>query len=83
MKQQSFSSLDQAHKKKQTKREIFLGEMDAVVPWSRLEALISPHCTKPRKGRPQMPLSVMLRIYFLQQRYGLSGPGAEEALYVY
>jgi len=81
LKQQSFSSLEQAHKKKQTKREIFLGEMDAVVPWARLEALISPHYTKPRKGRRQMPLSVMLRINFLQQWYGLSEPGAEEALY--
>lgn len=81
MKQQSFSSLEQAHKKKRTKREVFLGEMDAVVPWARLEALIAPHYTKPRKGRPQMPLVVMLRIYFLQQWYGLSDPGAEEALY--
>ena len=81
MKQQSFSSLEHAHKKKRTKREVFLGEMDAVVPWARLEALISPHYIKPRKGRPQMPLSVMLRIYFLQQWYGLSDPGAEEALY--
>ena len=81
MKQQSFSSLEQAHKKKRTKRDVFLGEMDSVVPWARLEALIAPHYTKPRKGRPQMPLSVMLRIYFLQQWYGLSDPGAEEALY--
>lgn len=81
MKQQSFSSLEQAHKKKRTKREVFLGEMDAVVLWARLEALIAPHYTKPRKGRPQMPLVVMLRIYFLQQWYGLSDPGAEEALY--
>jgi len=81
LKQQSFSSLEQAHKKKRTKREDFLSEMDAVVPWARLEALISPHYAKPRKGRPQMPLSVMLRIYFLQQWYSLSDPGAEEALY--
>lgn len=81
MKQGSFSSLEQAHKKKRTKREVFLGEMDAVVPWLRLEALIAPHYVKPRKGRPQMPLSVMLRIYFLQQWYNLSDPGAEEALY--
>lgn len=81
MKQQSFSSLEQAQKKKRTKRDVFLDEMDAVVPWARLEALISPHYTKPRKGRPQMPLGVMLRIYFLQQWYGLSDPGAEEALY--
>lgn len=81
MKQKSFSSLEQAHKKKRTKREVFLGEMDAVVPWRRLETLIAPHYSKPRKGRPQMPLSVMLRIYFLRQWYGLSDPGAEEALY--
>jgi len=81
MKQRSFSSLEQAHKKKRTKREVFLSEMEAVGPWSRLEALIAPHYTKPRKGRPQMPLGVMLRIYFLQQWYGLSDPGAEEALY--
>ncbi len=75
MKQQSFSSLEQAHKKKRTKREVFLDEMEVVVPWARLEALISPHYTKPRKGRPQMPLAIMLRIYFLQQWYGLSDPG--------
>jgi len=81
LKQQSFSSLEQAHKKKRTKREVFLGEMDAVVPWARLQALIAPHYTKPCKGRRQMPLVVMLRIYFLQQWYGLSDPGAEEALY--
>jgi len=55
--------------------------MEEVVPWARLEGLIAPHYVKPRKGRPQMPLSVMLRIYFLQQWYDLSDPGAEEALY--
>ncbi len=81
MKQQSFSSLEQAHKKKRTKREVFLAEMDVVVPWARLEGLIAPHYTKQRKGRPQMPLVVMLRIYLLQQWYSLSDPGAEEALY--
>ena len=81
MKQQRFSSLEQAHKNKRTKREVFLDEMDAAVPWHRLKALIAPHYTKSCKGRPQMPLAVMLRIYFLQQWYGLSDPGAEEALY--
>jgi len=92
MVQRSFASLEYAHKKKRTKREKFLAEMEAVVPWTRLEALIAPYYTKTsytktcreRKtngGRPQMPLSVMLRIYLLQQWYGLSDPGAEEALY--
>jgi len=81
MKQQSFSSLEYSSKKRRTKREIFLGEMDKVVPWVRLEALIEPHYPKPGKGRHPFPLSTMLRIYFLQQWYGLSDPGAEEALY--
>jgi len=86
MSQQSFASFEYSGKKKRTKRDIFLSEMDAVVPWARLEGLIDPYYTKPRnnkplKGRPQMALSTMLRIYFLQQWYGLSDPGAEEALY--
>jgi len=81
MSQQSFASFEQSQKKKRTKRDVFLSEMDEVVPWARLEALIDPYYTKPRKGRPQMALSTMLRIYFLQQWYGLSDPGAEEALY--
>ena len=83
MSQQSFSSLDYAHKKKQTKRDKFLAEMDAVVPWDRLTALIKPHYprTPDGAGRRPYPLQSMLRIYFLQQWYGLSDPGAEEALY--
>ena len=81
MKPLSFSSFEQSRRKKRTKREVFLGEMDAVVLWARLEALISPHYTKPRRGRPQMRLGVMLRIFFLQQWYGLSDIRAEESLY--
>jgi IS5 family transposase len=70
-------------KKKQTRREKFLGEMDAVVPWPRMLALIGPHYPKagPKGGRPPMPLETMLRIYFLQNWYALSDPMAEEMLY--
>jgi transposase, IS5 family len=83
MSQLSFSSLDYASKKKTTKREIFLGEMAAVVPWAALEAVIEPYYPKlgPQGGRRPFPLSTMLRIYCLQQWYNLSDPGAEEALY--
>jgi IS5 family transposase len=81
MTQLSFATLDHRNKKKQTKRERFLGEMDAVVPWARLVGLIQPHYPKAGKGRRPYPLEVMLRIYFLQQWYQLSDPGAEEALY--
>jgi IS5 family transposase len=81
MTQLSFATLDHRHKKKQTKRERFLGEMDAVVPWATLLGLIEPHYPKAGNGRRPYPLEVMLRIYFLQQWYQLSDPGAEEALY--
>lgn len=81
MKQQSLASLTYAHKKKQTKREKFLNEMDLVVPWSRLLRLIEPYYPKAGKGRKPMPMETMLRIYFLQQWYGLSDPAAEETLY--
>ena len=83
MDQLSFASLDFAAKKKRTKRDVFLTEMAAVVPWGALEALIEPHYPKvgPQGGRRPFPLSTMLRIYCLQQWYNLSDPGAEEALY--
>ena len=81
MTQLSFATLDHRNKKKQTKRERFLGEMDAVVPWATLVGLIEPHYPQAGKGRRPYPLDVMLRIYFLQQWYQLSDPGAEEALY--
>lgn len=81
MKQQSFSSLAYQSKKVTTKRERFLNEMDQVVPWSRLLNLIEPHYPKKGRGRPPIPMEVMLRIYFLQQWYSLSDPAAEEALY--
>jgi len=82
-KQPAFPSLRDAMKKKVTRREKFLSEMDAVVPWGRLLALIAPHYPKggPKGGRPPMPLETMLRVYFLQCWYALSDPMAEEMLY--
>jgi IS5 family transposase len=78
MKQTSFAGLEYASKKRQTRREKFLAEMETVVPWARLEALIEPHYPKSGKvGRPPIGLSRMLRMYFLQQWYTL----ADEALY--
>jgi IS5 family transposase len=82
-KQPASPGLRQAMKMKQTRREKFLAEMDEVVPWTRLLALIEPHYPKagPKGGRPPMPLETMLRVYFLQQWYALSDPMAEEMLY--
>jgi IS5 family transposase len=83
MKQMTLSMTGYFDKGKRTRREQFLGEMDRVVPWARLCALIEPHYPKASKagGRPPIPLERMLRIYCLQQWYNLSDPAAEEALY--
>ena len=66
---------------KQTRKAVFLAEMETVVPWSRLESLIEPFYPKKGNGRPPMPLGTMLRIHFLQQWFGYSDPAMEEALH--
>jgi len=79
-KQPAFPGLCDSMKKKQTRRELVLAEMDAVVPWARLLALIASHYPKagPKGGRPPMSPETMLRVYFLQNWYALSDPMAEE-----
>ena len=81
-KQLGFSDYEQTTAKKQTKREKFLAEMEAVFPWDALVALIEPIYPKSGKkgGRPPYPLATMLRIHLLQQWYSLSDPAMEEAL---
>ena len=82
MKQTSFASLEYAGKKRKTRREKFLAEMDRVVPWQRLMALIEPHYPRSgRVGRPPIGVPRMLRMYFLQQWYSLSDEALEDALY--
>ena len=83
MKQISISMTGYFDKGKKTRRELFLAEMEQVVPWARLCALIEPSYPKGSAagGRPPLPLERMFRIYCLQQWYNLSDPGAEEALY--
>src|SRR5437763_16911381 len=66
---------------RKTRRAIFLEEMEQVVPWRELCALVAPHYPKPGKGRRPVGGERMLRIYFLQQWFNLSDPGVEEALY--
>lgn len=81
--QRTFAGLAWSDKKKVTRRERFLAEMNVVIPWAELTALIAPHYPTTHKsgGRPAMPLATMLRIYCLQQWFDLSDPAAEDALY--
>jgi len=79
--QRTFASLAWSTKGKVTRREQFLAEMDAVIPWVRLLALIAPHYPRAGNGRQPLGLEKMLRIYFLQQWFNLSDPQAEDAIY--
>jgi transposase, IS5 family len=82
MQQQgSFSQAEYAGKKKQTRRDKFLADMEQVVPWARLVERLRPFYPKGERGRPPIGLERMLRIYFLQQWYGLADEALEDALY--
>jgi transposase, IS5 family len=82
MKQQTFASQLRFEKYgRKSRRELFLDEMDLVVPWVELEALVEPHYPKAGNGRRPVGLAIMLRTYFMQQWFNLSDPGVEEAFY--
>jgi len=80
-RQGSFSQVEYTGKKKQTRRDKFLAEMEQVVPWARLEERLRPLYPKGERGRPPIGLERMLRVYFVQHWYGLSDEGLEDALY--
>jgi IS5 family transposase len=80
-RQGSFAQAEYAGKKKRTRRDKFLAEMEQVVPWARLVERLRPLYPKGKRGRPPIGLERMLRIYFLQQWYGLADEALEDALY--
>src|SRR3954470_3026046 len=80
-RQGSFAEAEYAGKKKQTRRDKFLAEMEQAVPWSRLGPRLAPLYPKGGRGRPPIPLERMLRVYFVQQWYALSDEGLEDVLY--
>ena len=80
--QLTFGDAEDLGQRKQTRRELFLTQMDRVVPWQALLKLIAPHYpTLGRPGGQPYALATMLRIHFLQQWYALSDPAMEEALH--
>lgn len=84
MKQTSFAQAEFAAKRKTTRRERFLAEMEQAVPWSRLLKALSPHYypdSRGKRGRPPIPLRRMLRMYFVQQWYALADEALEDAIY--
>ena len=81
MSQLTFGDAEYAGKGKTTRRERFLAEMDQVVPWKSLLSLIEPFYPDAGNGRQPYPLDTMLRVHLMQNWFGLSDPGMEEALY--
>ena len=80
--QLTFADAQDVQKRKRTRREIFLQEMDQVVPWQALLTVLEPFYPKiGRPGRQPYGLETMLRIHFMQQWYALSDPAMEETLY--
>lgn len=77
----SFSDLAYKNKKKVTRKQRFLEKMDEILPWKLLLEPVLSKYPKSRKGRRPIPAKVMLRIYLMQQWYGLSDPAMEESLY--
>jgi IS5 family transposase len=81
MKQISLAATGFEIATKRTRKREFLDEMNQVVPWAELIALIEPHAPAGKTGRPPFAVSTMLRIHFMQQWFGLSDPAMEEALH--
>ena len=80
--QKSFADLEYAAKRKTTRRERFLAELERITPWSELLAALAPFYPKGGgRGRPPIGLERMLRMYIVQQSLGLSDEGIEDALY--
>ena len=80
MKQISFATAEHQTKKRVTRREKFLAEMNQVVPWARLIAAVEPYYPTGKRGRPPIGLERMLRLYFVQQWYGLADEALEDAV---
>lgn len=80
MKQISFSQSEFERKKRMTKRELFLAEMERIMPWPELLAVIEPYYPKGKRGRPPIGLERMLRVYCVQIWNNLSDEGVEDAI---
>jgi IS5 family transposase len=82
MRQQSFTAEDFEKYRKKTRKEVFLEEMDQIIPWQEMSEAVKLHCLA-SKGAGRRPIGIerMLRIQFLQHWFELSDPGVEEALY--
>lgn len=80
-KQTTFSDIENSSRKRITKRDAFLREMDAAIPWNELVELVKPYYFEGKRGRKPVGIEKMLRMYFLQLWFNLSDEGVEDAIY--
>ena len=81
MVQQTFTDMEYANRKRTTRREAFLDAMESIIPWNEWMALIAPYYVQKERGRKLIPLETMLRMYLMQNWFGLSDEGIEDAIY--
>ena len=81
MKQQSFSDIEYANRRRKTKRESFLDSMNEIIPWSHWIDIIRPYYYNKKRGRHPIDIEIMLRMYLMQNWFNLSDEGMEEAIY--
>ena len=81
MKQQTFSDMEYANRRKKTKRDEFLEIMEEIIPWEEWVAHVKPYYPKGKRGRPPIGIEKMLRMYLLQIWFNLSDEGVEDAIY--
>lgn len=80
-KQMSFTEMEYSQRQRATKRDIFLKEMDELIPWEECVAMIAPYYPSGRRGRPPREIEQMLRMILLQTWFNLSDEGVEDAIY--
>ncbi len=81
MKQQTFTDLEYSNRRRQTKREKFLEQMDQIIPWDYWVEMIRPYYPSGKRGRPPKGIETMLRMYLLQIWFTLSDEGLEDSIY--
>lgn len=81
VRQWTLSDFEYSNRRRRTRRDRFLQKMDQVIPWDELVDLVRPFYPSGRRGRPPRGIETMLRMYFMQDWFNLSGPGIEDVIY--
>ena len=76
----NFTDMEYANRKRTTRREAFLDAMESIIPWNEWMKLIPPFYVQKERGRKLIPLETMLRMYLMQNWFGLSDKGIEDAM---